>query len=40
VRLRLPAQSLAPGLYHVNLNGIAGDGAAGSSEEYEFMIDG
>lgn len=40
VRLRLPAQSLAPGLYHVNLSGIASDGTSGPSEEYEFMVDG
>jgi len=40
IRLRLPAQSLAPGLYRVSLRGIAGDGTSGPSEEYEFMVDG
>lgn len=40
VRLRLPAQSLAPGLYQVSLSGIASDGTSGPSEEYEFMVDG
>jgi hypothetical protein len=40
VRLRLPAQSLAPGLYHVSLSAIAGDGISGPTEEYEFLIGG
>ena len=40
VRLRLPAQSLRPGLYHVSLSRIASDGTSGPSEEYEFMVDG
>jgi hypothetical protein len=40
VRLRLPAQSLAPGLYHVRLSAISSDGMTGPTEEYEFMIGG
>lgn len=40
VRLRLPAQSLAPGLYHVSVSGIASDVTSGPIEEYEFMVDG
>jgi hypothetical protein len=40
VRLRLPAQSLAPGHYNVSLSAIAGDGISGPREEYEFLIGG
>ncbi len=40
VRLRLPAQSLAPGLYQISVSGIAGDGTSGPGEEYEFTVDG
>lgn len=40
VRLRLPAQSLAPGLYHISLSAVAGDGSSGPSEEYDFIIGG
>ncbi len=40
VRLRLPAQALAPGLYQVSLNAITTDGGSGPTEEYEFMIGG
>jgi hypothetical protein len=38
VRLRLPAQSLMPGLYHASLSAIASDGTRGSAEEYDFII--
>jgi hypothetical protein len=38
VRLRLPAERLAPGLYQVSLSAIAGDGTSSSTEEYEFSI--
>jgi hypothetical protein len=40
VRLRLPAQSLAPGLYHTSLSAIASDGTPGPAEEYDFIIGG
>jgi len=40
VRLRLPAQSLPPGLYQVSLSASASDGLSGPTEEYEFMIGG
>ncbi len=40
VRLRLPAQSLPPGLYQVSLSASASDGTSRLTEEYEFMIGG
>lgn len=40
IRLRLPAQSLTPGLYHASLTGIASDGTRSSAEEYDFIIGG
>lgn len=40
VRLRLPAVSLAPGLYQVSLSAIASDGTPGPAEEYDFIIGG
>jgi len=40
VRLRLPAQSLAPGLYNASLSPIGSDGTPGSAEEYDFVIGG
>ncbi|HKO98589.1 MAG TPA: hypothetical protein VJU86_16445 [Pyrinomonadaceae bacterium] len=40
VRLRLPAQTLARGLYHVTLSAISTDGSSGPTEEYDFMIGG
>lgn len=40
VRLRLPAQSLAPGLYRTSVSAIAGDGTSGPAEEYNFIIGG
>jgi hypothetical protein len=40
VRLRLPVQSLAPGLYHTSVSAVAGDGSAGPAEEYNFVIGG
>jgi hypothetical protein len=38
VRLRLPAQSLAPGLYQVSLSAVAGDSTLTATEDYEFTI--
>jgi methionine-rich copper-binding protein CopC len=38
VRLRIPAQSLAPGVYHVSLTAIARDGTRSQTEEYDFVI--
>jgi hypothetical protein len=40
VRLRLPARSLLPGLYHASLSAIASDGSSGPAEEYDFTIGG
>lgn len=40
VRLRVPAQSLAPGLYHTSLSALASDGTPGPAEEYDFIIGG
>ena len=40
IRLRLPAQSLAPGLYNASLSPIASDGTPGPAEEYNFIIGG
>jgi hypothetical protein len=40
VRLRIPVQSLAPGLYYASLSAIASDGTPGSAEEYDFIIGG
>ena len=38
VRLRLPAQLLTRGVYQVELSGIAADGSASPSEEYQFTV--
>jgi hypothetical protein len=40
VRLRLPAQSLARGLYQVSLSAIASDGTLSVTEDYDFTISG
>lgn len=38
VRLRLPAERLAPGTYQISLSAIAGDGTFSPAEEYDFLI--
>jgi hypothetical protein len=40
IRLRLPADILSRGQYQIRLSGIDSSGAAGTSEEYVFIVDG
>lgn len=40
VRLRLPARSLARGLYQVSLSAMASDGTLSVTEDYDFTISG
>lgn len=38
IRLRLPAQILHQGNYHIYLSGIANDGSTGLTEQYNFAV--
>lgn len=40
LRMRLPARSLAPGVYQIQLSGIAADGTTGPPDEYKLTVDG
>jgi hypothetical protein len=40
IRLRLPAHFLTRGQYQIRLSGIDSGGAAGTTEEYAFIVDG
>lgn len=40
IRLRFPARLISRGQYQVRLSGIDSGGAAGTSEEYTFIVDG
>jgi hypothetical protein len=38
IRLRLPARLLNPGLYQIEISGVAADGAVSPAEEYTFEV--
>jgi len=40
ILLKLPAHRLEPGLYQLQLSGVASDGSVSPSEEYQFEISG